>query len=136
MIDKAKAPEEFLAGMRQLLAAWSGPDGEQRRQLRINVLGSAVSRPELMASVVEASRALADQIEVPMRIAEARGLINPGVPIRDFNHWWVGLMLSRFIFEIDPEGFDSAIWGALTDRALCSMVVGVDNGDHDTEPGA
>ena len=126
MIAGATTPEEFLAGMRQLFAAWSGPDGQERRRFRIEVLGSAVSRPELMKSVVMASRALADQIEMPLRLAEARGQLRPGVPIRDFGHWWIGLMLSRFVFEIDPEGFDSESWDILTDRVLRFMVIGAE----------
>jgi AcrR family transcriptional regulator len=124
MIVAASTSEEFLAGMRRLLAAWSAPDGQERRRFRIDVLGSAVSRPALMASVVAANRALADQIEMPMRLAEARGWLNPGVPIRDFTHWWVGLMLSRFMFEIDPDGFDGASWDALTDQVLRHVVMG------------
>ena len=134
MIESATTPEEFLAGMRSLIAAWSGPDGEDRRRFRIEVLGSAVSRPALMASVIEASRALADQIEGPMRIAEARGLVTPGVPIRDFTHWWIGLMLSRFLFEIDPEGFAITSWDALTDEVLRTMVLGPDASPDDPSP--
>lgn len=123
LVEAAGSADEFLAAMRQLLRHFSGPDGATRRRFRIEVLGSAVSRPELMASVVSASRAHIDLFETPLRIAETRGWLKPGVPIRDFAQWWVGLVLTRFLFEIDPEGFDPASWDAITDSVMESFVV-------------
>jgi len=38
-------------------------------------------------------------------------------------------MPSRFLFEIDPEGFASSSWDALTDEVLCTMVLA------DADPG-
>lgn len=121
-VDSATSATEFLAAMRTLMMDYSGPDGEARRRFRIEVLGSAVSRPALMASVVAASRAHVDRLEMPLRIAEARGWLCPKVPIRHFAQWWVGLVLMRFLFEIDPEGFDPASWDVITDSVLTSDI--------------
>jgi AcrR family transcriptional regulator len=122
LVEAASSPEEFIAAMRNLLKFYSAPDGEARRRFRAEVLGSAISRPELMVSVIAANRAHIDKFEMPMRIAEARGWLKPGVPIRDFAHWWVGLVFTRFLFEIDPEGFNPASWDAITDDVMQSLV--------------
>ena len=123
LVEAAASAEEFLVAMRDLLSQYARPEGETRRRFRIEVLGSAISRPELMASVVAASRAHIDTFEKPLRIAEERGWLKPGVPIRHFAQWWVGLVLTRFLFEIDPEGFDPASWDAITDSVMESLVV-------------
>lgn len=122
LVEAASSPEEFIAAMRNLLKSYSAPDGEARRRFRVEVLGSAISRPELMVSVIAANRAHIDKFEMPMRIAEARGWLKPGVPIRDFAHWWVGLVFTRLLFEIDPEGFNPASWDAITDDVMQSLV--------------
>ena len=122
LVDAASSADEFLVAMRGLLKHYADSEGEARRRFRIEVLGSAVSRPDLMATVVAASRAHIDKFEMPLRIAEARGWLKPGVPIRHFAQWWVGLVLSRFLFEIDPEGFDPASWDAVTDSVLDALV--------------
>ena len=123
LVEAAASAEEFLLAMRKLLTSYTRPEGEARRRFRIEVLGSAVSRPELMASVLAASRTHIDKFELPLRIAEARGWLKPGVPIRHFAQWWVGLVLTRFFFEIDPESFDPASWDAVTDSVLESLVL-------------
>ena len=123
LVDAASSAEEFLAAMRGLMRHYAEPEGEARRRFRIEVLGSAVSRPDLMASVVAAGRAHIDNFEMPLRIAEARGWLKPGVPIRHFAQWWLGLVLSRFLFEIDPEGFDPASWDAITDSVMEAVVL-------------
>lgn len=123
LVEAAASAEDFLAAMRALLKQYAQPEGEERRRFRIEVLGSAMSRPDLMASVVEASRSHIDKFEMPLRIAEARGWLKPGVPIRHFAQWWVGLVLTRFLFEIDPEGFDPKSWDAVTDSVMESIVL-------------
>lgn len=122
LVDASSSPDDFLAAMRALLKSYASPGGRERRRFRFEVLGSAATRPALMASVVEASRAHIDKFEMPLRIAEARGWLRPGVPVRDFAQWWVGLVLSRHLFEIDPDGFDESSWDALTDRAMRLIV--------------
>lgn len=122
LVDAASSADDFLTAMRVLLKNYASPEGRERRRFRIEVLGAAASRPALMASIVEASRAHIDKFEMPLRIAEARGWLKPDVPVRDFAQWWVGLVLSRHLFEIDPDGFSEASWDLLTDRAMRLIV--------------
>jgi AcrR family transcriptional regulator len=122
LIDAAASSEDFLAAMRNLLKVFASPEGKERRRFRIEVLGAATSRPALMMSIVTASREYIDMFEMPLRIAEARGWLKPGVPVRDFAQWWVGLVLSRHLFEIDSEGLNESSWDALTDRVMCLII--------------
>lgn len=124
LIEASSSAEEFLAAMRAMLRTFTEPAGHERRRFRIEVLGASASRPELRASIVAAGRAYIDRFEMPLRLAEARGWLRPVVPIRDLAQWWVGLILGRHVFEIDPDGFDLASWDAVTDSVLRFMILG------------
>ena len=121
-VEEAKSQEEFIDVMRSLLAAYAQPDGIERRKFRITVLGAASSRPELLEQVREASRLHVDEFAVLLGLAETRGWLRPGVPIRDFAQWWVGLVLSRHLFDIDPDGFSANSWDEITNRVLVLVV--------------
>lgn len=118
----AKSAEEFLALMRYWIRNFASPDGEERRRFRAEVLGSAISRPVLMESVVEASRVHADLLAQSIAIAQSRGWVVDDVPARDLAQWWVGALNSRLFFEIDRENFSLDNWDAITDRALQSII--------------
>ena len=124
-VSAVSTPQDFLEVMRGLLRQFAAPAGQDRRRFRIEVLGSAVSRPALMKSIVEAGRTHAAKFEMPMRIAADRGWLQTDVPIRDFSQWWTGLMLSRYLFEMDPDGFDVESWDAVTDAVMRSMIRGI-----------
>lgn len=121
-VEAAQSQEEFIDVMRSLLAAYAQPDGIDRRKFRIRVLGAASSRPELLEHVRGASRRHVDEFAVLLGVAETRGWLRPGVPIRDFAQWWVGLVLSRHLFDIDPDGFNAGSWDELTYRVLALVV--------------
>lgn len=121
LLRRAASAHDFLELMRKWINGVSGSEGEARRRFRVEVLGSAVSRPALMASVVEASRIHADRVAVSLELAQAKGWIKPSVSARDLAHWWVGTISTRFLFEIDQESYALESWDEITDLALVSM---------------
>ena len=125
LIENAKSAEEFYAYMRAWIASFGSAEGEQRRKFRIEVLGSASSRPELMKFVVEANRAHARQLASILRLAQAHGWLRNDVGARDLAQWWVGLTLSRHIVEIDKDEFSTESWDAISDSIMRSMIIGL-----------
>lgn len=120
----SKSPEEYLAVLGAWLATFSTREGEQRRRLRMEVLGSAVSRPDLQARIREANRVQAQQLAGFIEIARDRGWLLPGVSAESVSVWWVGLILSRYLVDMDSDFFDPAEWDALTAFAARTMIAG------------
>lgn len=125
IMDSISTPQGFFDAMRGWMQSFGGPDGEARRRFRIEVLGSAVSRPELLRSVVEANRAYLSEFAMLIRLAQAHGWIRNDVNAKDFAQWWVGLVLSRHLVEIDKEEFSTENWDAISDSVMRSMIIGL-----------
>ena len=118
----ASSAEQFFETLWQWITNTVCVDGEVRRRFRTDVMGSAISRPLLMHSIVEASRSHADKVALSIELAQVRGWISASVSARDLAHWWIGLISTRIFFEIDREGFDVESWDALTKHTLRSMI--------------
>lgn len=118
----ATSAEQFFQMMLTWIRDTGNSEGQARRRFRTDVMGSAISRPVLMQSIVEASRAHADKVALSLELAQARGWITTNVTARDLAHWWVGLISSRIFFEIDPVGFNVDNWDELTEITLRSMI--------------
>lgn len=120
---EATTADEFLEITLRWLRSLLGPDGEERRKFRVEVLGSAVSRPVLLASVVEVSRVQTERFATYLGIAKSRGWLKPEVRVKDLARWWIGALLSRHMFEIDKEDSLVENWDAVTEFVMRSMVV-------------
>lgn len=118
----AASAEQFYEILWDWITSTISIDGEVRRRFRTDVMGSAISRPLLMQSIIEASRSHADKVALSLELAQARGWIYANVSARDLAHWWIGLVSSRIFFEIDREGFDIDSWNKLTEHTLRSMI--------------
>lgn len=114
--------EQFLEIFAGWFGAFSATEGERRRQLRIEVLGSAVSRPKLQERVRQANRIQIEQLSEVITIARDRGWLVPDVSAESVSAWWTGLILSRYLAEMDPESVDPRGWDALTTFVLRSMI--------------
>lgn len=125
MVNTATTAHDFYLVMKGWVQSFSGPDGEQRRKFRIEVLGSAATRPELLASVNEANRDHVRQLASMLRLAQAHGWLRRDVDVTDLAQWWSGVILSRHFAEIDKDHFDMDTWDAITESVLRSMIVGL-----------
>lgn len=125
ILDSVSSAADFFNAMRGWLKSFGEPEGEQRRRFRIEVLGSAVSRPELLRSVIEANRAYISDFAMLLRLAQAHGWLRNDVNAKDLAQWWVGLVLSRHMVEIDKEEFSTEAWDVVTESVIRSMIVGL-----------
>lgn len=125
VMDNISTPQAFFEVMRGWMQSFASKDGEERRKFRIEVLGSAVSRPELLRSVIEANRAYLSEFAMLIRLAQAHGWIRNDVNAKDFAQWWVGLVLSRHLVEIDKEEFSTESWDAITESVMRSVIIGL-----------
>ena len=78
--------------------------GALRRAQRIQVLGSAVSRPELTVEIVEATKRAVSLTSEILAIATDRGWITPTYSDDAIALWWLSLTMGRHLFDlIDDE---------------------------------
>jgi AcrR family transcriptional regulator len=75
------------------------PDGEKRRQVRVEVLGSSVSRPRLRALIAEADQHASRGLGALLRIAQDRGWLTTTFDLDVAATWWFGMMNGRYLVE-------------------------------------
>lgn len=103
------------------LAQFADPAGMERRRVRIDVLGSAVARPDLKAEVdrvmVEAANDLAQLVDV----GRERGWVTTPYSSVSLAAWWYGALLGRYLVETN-DGFDAAEWDAIMTATLTNLL--------------
>ena len=121
-LQTAGSAEEFFEVVKTWFNRNITDEGEMRRRFRAGVFGSALTRPALMQSVVETNRFHANRVAASLEMAQAKGWISPNVSAQDLANWWIGLIFSRFFFEIDKESFSTDNWDELTVLTLRTMI--------------
>lgn len=115
---------EFVHLVHRWLRSFFSHEGAARRTFRIDVLGSAVSRPELRSVVQRANEAQAEGVAQLARLAHARGWMPRRFDPLAVGIWFMGLLLSRHLVELMPGAFDEAGWDDVTLQAARFVITG------------
>jgi AcrR family transcriptional regulator len=121
-VRKCSNANEFFLVMKKWVSSFSGSDGELRRRFRIEVLGSAISRESLQEKLREANRRQAQDLGALLAIAQERQWLTLNAEPQDLSMWWTGLVLSRYLIEMDAEFHDTAAWDAITMNTMRSII--------------
>jgi AcrR family transcriptional regulator len=121
-VRKCSNANEFFLVMKKWVSSFSGSDGELRRRFRIEVLGSAISRESLQEKLREANRRQAQDLGALLAIAQERQWLTLDAEPQDLSMWWTGLVLSRYLIEMDAEFHDTAAWDAITMNTMRSII--------------
>jgi AcrR family transcriptional regulator len=121
-VRKCSNANEFFLVMKKWVSSFSGSDGELRRRFRIEVLGSAISRESLQEKLREANRRQAQDLGALLAIAQERQWLTLDAEPQDLSMWWTGLVLSRYLIEMDAEYHDTAAWDAITMNTMRSII--------------
>jgi len=124
-VSLCRTQEEFLDLMREWITSFGTAAGVERRKVRIEVLGSAVSRPRLHESVIEADRKVQDQVADLLGVAKARGWLKVDFPVGELSVWFFGLVLGRHLAESDTARGEIKVWDQITEFVFMSMILGV-----------
>jgi AcrR family transcriptional regulator len=119
---RCRTTAQFSEILQKTIESFGTAEGAHRRQLRIEALGAAVSRPVLQASLIEANRRQAEAFAEVLQIAQEEGWLRVGVNTVDLAAWWTALMLSRHLIEIDSEKFDQDTWTEITNWVVDKMI--------------
>ena len=117
-VQVAASREEFASLLRSVIRSFKLPEGKARRRQRIQVLGSAASRPELKRRIREVEeQALAETADV-FRIAEERGWITTRFDLIVVVRWWFGVILGRHLVDDVVDEAESDQWNDIALEAL------------------
>lgn len=121
-IKSGKSREELIANFSGALDYVFTDERNSARLLRTEVLGSAVSRPELREKIVEIDRTYAQQIVDAFAYARAQGWIRPGLNVEAVTLWGLALVNSRVSIEFDGRSDAKAAWNEFTKKALIDAI--------------
>lgn len=91
------------SGIDELLALLIGPEGFDRRRLRLNALVAAFVRPSLRPVICLAQRALTSSLIEAIETFQSRGRIDQAVDPRGLAVFLQACSIGSIITELDPE---------------------------------
>jgi AcrR family transcriptional regulator len=107
--------DEFLAFMTLVINMSAyGPHFIQFRRTRTQVLGAAMSRPQLLDALAVSQRRTLMRFGSVTKGAVDRGQIRSDMDAEATTLWYQGIQLGRVLSEIDPELAENESWTNLT----------------------
>ena len=120
----ANSRDEFEALLPVFVDVAMDTVGAIRRAERIQVLGSAVSRPKLTSEIVEATRRAVDLTSELVAIAIRRGWITPTFSDDAIALWWLSLTMGRHLFDLMDDERLHHEWRAMALANLRLLCLG------------
>lgn len=108
--ETAKSQQEFAVVIETIIREAFGPAFTAARRRRINVAGSAMSRPTLLTKVNDAQREWFSELHESLLIAQQRGFIDPTVDMRAAATWHLITANGLASVEGDSTGADLGAW--------------------------
>jgi AcrR family transcriptional regulator len=120
----ATSREEYEAILPRFLDVVMQPEGAHRRAQRIQVLGSAVSRPHLTEEVVAATRRAVELTTELIQIPLERGWATPAYDPEAIALWWLSNTQGRHLFDLVADERLHEQWRKMTLAQLRHAVLG------------
>ena len=121
-VESAKSLEDFVAAIATTLTWAFRSERRQVRATRIDVFGSAQSRPQLATELAAAQQQASSALANVLRLAQARGWIPDDRDCGILATWILGQISSRVFIEIDPELAGSTEWNDLSLTAVLAVL--------------
>lgn len=124
--ETCTSSEEFERLVRSWVESFASDAAGHRRAVRLSVLGSSVSRPDLQAEIVRTSEAASSQLRDLLTLAEARGWLrsNADLGAADLALWFQGLWNGRYLAELSGDRDRIEGWDRVTMSVVTSMLFG------------
>lgn len=121
-IESARTKAELQQNFSSALDYIFADDRGVARRLRTEVIGSAVSRPELRARIVEIDRDYAEQIADSLGLACEKGWIKKDINLEAVIMWGLALVNSRISIEFDGRSEIKSAWNEFSKKAIIDAV--------------
>lgn len=87
-ISQVKSKEEFDARLEEAIVSFADPESRRQRSIRHEVIGSAVSHPELREAVALANRVYVSGLATEVDRWKSQGWVNPRFSSQELAEWW------------------------------------------------
>lgn len=114
-IETGDALIEFFRGE---LRRFGGSSFHELRVRRASALGASLLRPGLRERIIAGQSEYFDRASLPIKFLQAKGVIDPSVDARSFAAWFLGLLLSRILSDLDPVCEPDGAWSEFTLEAI------------------
>lgn len=114
----ATSPEALRSTLRAAVDVTLDPAHSAPRRVRAEVVGAAVSRPELQARIVEVDREMIARLEESLAHGVAAGWLTGGPRLRAVILWAIGATSGRLNLEFDPEADFAREWNEVAYEAF------------------
>ena len=119
-VDPARLRTALEAELRTAFETDRGHD----RRVRAHIVGSAITRPDLAAAVVDIDRTLAERASAAWERAQRRGIVRTDIDPSVLASWWMAHLDSRVRIELSPTRVDGTAWNQLARTAALAAVFG------------
>lgn len=120
--NRCRTAAEFVALVRTSLDAAHQAASAHRRFTRVNVLGSAEARPELVEKLAAQQREANAVLGEALSVAQTRGFVRPDLDCEMAAAWVIGATTGRILIELDPDTADSAVWNTIAADAVLAVL--------------
>jgi len=119
-IETGDALIEFFRGE---LRRFGGSSFHELRVRRASALGASLLRPGLRERIIAGQSEYFDRASLPIKFLQTRGVIDPSVDARSFAAWFLGLLLSRILSDLDPMCEPDGAWSEFTLEAISASLL-------------
>ena len=124
ILDAVTSQAELREALHRLLTLIFDPGRATARLRRIFAIGSSEGRPELAATIGEASRTYLHSLAESFRPFQEKGWIRADLDLEAFSQWLAGQILGRVYIELGREPTAHPAWDAISEQAVAFIVFG------------
>lgn len=122
LVRTCSSVEDFQESIRRVFSAIVTPEREEVRRVRADVLGSAMSRPELKQAVAQAQATSHQILSGAIRFAQEKGWVRGELDSLAFAIWYTGMINGRLVYEIEPTQCDGLAWNDIAEGATLYLL--------------
>ena len=116
--DKCRTVEDLRTAVQFAVSLRGDRSNVERRLKRLNALGAAYARPELVDRITEAHDAMVKQIAAAMRPFQTKGMIRQDVNLEMVVAWYNGAVLGSLLVEMGRTTLHAEEWSVVMLDAL------------------
>jgi AcrR family transcriptional regulator len=121
-IARADSRESLIANVSSLLDFVFNKDRAENRRLRVEVIGSSVSRPQLRELIAAIDKEYSVSIALAYQSAVEKGWMSSGKNLEAIALWAQGLLNTRYMVDATASDEDADTWNELTRQSILSAL--------------
>lgn len=123
-IEQANDRDELKSNIRESLDLIFAPHRSPNRELRAEVIGSAVSRPALRDAIVTIDQEFATEIATAYQRAVDEGWVRPGLDVHTTAQWAQAVVNASILVEFSGDAAAAVKWTELSRNAIMNAIFG------------